>query len=447
MSVVIKDPRTEAKQRFSALFGLYENRLNGQRGASFHHLRKYAVKRMEELEFPGIKFEDWKYTSTSRLISPAYGISEAEEIERNDILPFLYKNKNCCNLIFVNGKLSKKLSDTDSWDAGVTILTIEEALAETRWEKKCRGVLEKLLNQSKDAFLPLNVAFAGKGLMIHTDRNIVMDRPIHILHVSTETNQPVLNAPVQLFFAEEGSQMTILESFHGLKGENSEAGFTACLNYFDVSGQAHVRYYKNQELASQDFMVHQTFADQGRDSVFSAFTADLGGKIVRNNLSVVHLEKNVLTNLYGVFLTDGEQHIDNQTFVDHAMPHCLSNELYKGILDGKSRGVFNGKVMVRPDAQKINAFQKNNILILSEQARMDSKPQLEIFADDVKCSHGATIGQMDESAVFYLRSRGLSETEARALLQLAFVQEVTEVIEDEDIRERMDDRISMKFRK
>lgn len=446
MSVAIKDPRTEAKKRFLGLFGLYEDSLNGQRKGSFHDLRRDAVKRMEELDFPGSRSEDWKYTSVSRLISPTYGVSEVQDLEKSQVEAFLYEEPGCYQIIFVNGKLSEKLSDFDGLDRGLTILTIEEALAEEKWEKRCRQALEALLSNAKDVFLPLNLAFAGKGLMIHVDKNIVPDKPIHLLHLNTDAAQPVLSAPVQLFFAETGSQMTILESFHSLKDNGDKAGLTTCLNYFGLAGQARVNYYKNQELARQDFMVHQTFADQGRDSVFSAFTVDLGGRIVRNNLSAVHLERNVLTNFYGVFLTGDDQHVDNQTFVDHAMPHCLSNELYKGILDGRSRGVFNGKVMVRPDAQKINAFQQNNILILSEHARMDSKPQLEIFADDVKCSHGATIGQMDESAVFYLRSRGLSEAEARALLQLAFIQEATGVIEEQSIRDRMDERISMKFR-
>ncbi|MEZ4986446.1 MAG: Fe-S cluster assembly protein SufD [Saprospiraceae bacterium] len=270
-----------------------------------------------------------------------------------------------------------------------------------------------------------------------------MSTPIHCLYITTSTGQAHHCHPQHFVKAAAGSQLTILESFHDL--EEATPSFINAATHIEVAANAHLHYYRLQGAGRESLVVNNTIVRQHRDSVFSHYALDLGGKVVRNNLAATHLDSNLETHYYGVYFGNGNQHIDNQTFIDHAMPHCQSNELYKGIMTDYARGVFNGKVTVRQDAQKTNAFQQNSSLVLSANAIMDTKPQLEIFADDVRCSHGATVGQLDESSVFYLRSRGLSPANARRLLQEAFLGEVVDNMPHEAIRTYAHQLITDKF--
>ena len=213
-----------------------------------------------------------------------------------------------------------------------------------------------------------------------------------------------------------------------------------------MKANANVKHYKLQNESSNGNQINNTIVSQDRDSVYSSYVADLGGKIVRNNLSSHLQDSGTNTNMYGVYLGKGKQHIDNQSFLDHAFPHCESNQLYKGILDDQSRGVFNGKVTVQPDAQKTNAYQQNSSLVISETAVMDTKPQLEIFADDVRCSHGATIGQLDEDSIYYLRTRGMNRDQAKATLQFAFLAEVLSHFPLESVRVKIAEMIEEKLK-
>jgi Fe-S cluster assembly protein SufD len=207
-----------------------------------------------------------------------------------------------------------------------------------------------------------------------------------------------------------------------------------------------VDHYRIQDEDENAFFINNTEIEQLRDSIYSSYVIDLGGKLVRNNLNSILKDSGTTTNFYGLYVGMKKQHIDNQTFIDHAYPNCDSNELYKGILTDKAKGVFNGKIMVRPDAQKTNAFQKNHSLVLSKTAKMNSKPQLEIYADDVKCSHGATIGQLNKEALYYMRSRGLSEKEAVSVLKQAFLTEITDLIKIDPVREKVEQMLVDKFK-
>jgi len=446
MSIVNTDINSEALQRFQALFGTYESTLNGQKSLPIHSIRIQGMDTLRALNFPTLRHEDWKYTSLSRILQHKYELPPSVSSSTQLVPEFLYQSDEDYLLVFENGRFNERLSKMENIEPGLHISTLEEAAQNDRFSKLVNSSFQKIVKQSNNPFVHLNAAFSGTGVFIHVEKGIKVQKPIHLLHLSQGGSTSIIAAPILLAYTERSSELTIMESYHSLaKDGGSEPIFQVSNCLFELQQQSKICHYKLQALDAQDFLVHHGWASQHRDSTFTSFTADLGGRIVRNNMSVVHEGENVMSNLYGVFVGDGDCHIDNQTLVDHALPHCQSNEWYKGILSGKSRGVFNGKVMVRKDAQKTNAFQQNNALILSADARMDTKPQLEIFADDVKCSHGATIGQMDESAVFYLRSRGLSESEARSLLQLAFIQEVTGFIEDEGVKDHMERWISSSF--
>jgi Fe-S cluster assembly protein SufD len=287
--------------------------------------------------------------------------------------------------------------------------------------------------------LQLNQAFARDSILITVGDNVAIDRLVTISHTFTECSKSVISGPQIFGFMGKASSLSLLECF---QGENP--GFFIVQNRFNIGAEASLMHYKLQELGSENFLIYNNLAEQQSSSSYTHFNIDLGGRVVRNNISAIHRGSNLVSNLFGVFPGTGEQHVDTQSLIDHAMPHCESHELYRQVLKDKSRGVFNGKVMVRQDAQKTNAYQQNDTILVSDTARMDSKPQLEIFADDVRCSHGATIGQLDENAIFYLKSRGLNDSEARFLLEWAFINEVLEKIEQEEVREFLSDRVRYK---
>ena len=286
---------------------------------------------------------------------------------------------------------------------------------------------------------------ARHGLFIHVAKNAVIEKPVYLIHLAAPGETPTFSSYLNIAIAEQSSEASFIEGLFELPGAEGTY-FNNLVNRFRVKPNAHIHHYRLQQEGREGFLISNADVEQDGDSTFSSYAIDLGGRLVRNNLVTTLNNPGTGTNFYGVYFAKGEQHIDNHTFIDHAVPHCISNELYKGILTDKAHGVFNGKVMVRRDAQKTNAFQQNSSLVLSDKAQMDSKPQLEIFADDVRCSHGATIGQLDESAVFYLRSRGLSDDQARFMLQQAFLEEVIEFMKLEPVRAFAEQLILEKFR-
>ena len=334
-------------------------------------------------------------------------------------------------LVFVNGVLDANLSNIENPVKGLTISTLKAGLD----EETTQELIENSLNSEigLNAFVALNTALVQNGTFIHVAKGTIVDKPIHIMNITVSGGQAIITNPQVLLVAEANSEVSLIETYSAV---NDGTYFTNALARFIVGQNAHVHHYKLQNESVNAFQINNSIATQDRDSTYSSYVLDLGGKTVRNNLSSHLQASGTNTNLYGVYLAKGNQHIDNQSFIDHAHPHCESNELYKGIIDEKGRGVFNGKVNVRQDAQKTNAFQQNSSLVLSDTAIMDTKPQLEIFADDVKCSHGATIGQLDESSMYYLRTRGMNEQKARAMLQFAFVAEVLENFKIDAVKEK-----------
>lgn len=440
---VAQDRYAEEKQQFRDLFNKTEA-ANQEPAHPLDEYRQRAMQLAEQLDFPTRRWEEWKYTSVNRLLQPDYQIGQLQPIEHSTITNFLPEGLDAHLLVFINGRYSEALSQATELPAGMTVMPLREAMDSDRFGKIARAQLDHILEEQEDIFIALNTAFSQHSLFLHSDKNVICEKPVYILHLSANASTPVLNNHANIAIAETGSQFTYIEGQFEMPGAQG-AYFNNIFNRIVAKSNAHIHHYCLQQEGVEGFVINNVDAEQERDSTFSNYTLDLGGRLVRNNLNTLHKGSNLTTNYYGVYFGKDKQHIDNHTFIDHAQPHCQSNELYKGIMTDRARGVFNGKVMVRQDAQKTNAFQQSSSLVLSNKAEMDSKPQLEIFADDVKCSHGATIGQLDEKSVFYLRSRGLTDTQARAMLQHAFIAEVLDYFPHAPIRDFAEALITLKF--
>ena len=444
MSIISKDRDANTKAWLEVLFNTYEESLNGLRSHPISTFRKNAFLQLQSERFPTRKDEDWKYTNVSPIIKASYQQGISEEISPDQLNEYLFEDLDVVKIVFVNGVLEKSLSTLDDIPDGVSITSLEEALKDSAKSEVINKLVQQEGGTEVNTFLPMNLAFARYGYLLETNKNAIIDKPFHFIYINTKNEDSHFIHPQMFINGSSSSQLTVIESYHTT---NPEAiYFSNAANYIHVGQNAKVDHYKLQFESKSAFQINNTIVTQERDSEYSHYAVDLGGKIVRNNLSTQLLNSGTQTNYYGVYLGLDNQHIDNQTFIDHAMPHCQSNEMYKGILSDKARGVFNGKVLVRQDAQKTNAFQQSSSLVLSNTAIMDAKPQLEIYADDVKCSHGATIGQLDENSVFYLKSRGLNDEAAKNLLQKAFLGEVVTAFKIEAIKEKVlrkiDDKLS-----
>ncbi len=431
-------------QKFKRLFAEFEQHLNGQKANPMHVLRRSAFERLVGTAFPTRKHEDWKYTSVAKLLQPEYRRAQPTAIKRSDLTSFQIPKLDAWQLVFVNGHYQADLSQLEGLTAGLTVISVNEALQDEKFGPLLQDQLKRTIEQTDHPFFLLNTVFADGGIFIHADKNAVAEKPFHLLYLTDAEEQPQMASPRRVVIAEQNSKVTLIETYVSMEKYGSEYFNNSAAQIF-IRPNAEVRHYKIQEESRTAYQINVSEVFQDRDSRYSNYTVDLGGQLVRNNIYVHLQDQNIESNLYGVYLPKGKQHIDNQTSIDHAFPHCNSNELYKGVITDKGRGVFNGKVYVRQDAQKTNAFQQNSSLVLSETAIMDTKPQLEIFADDVKCSHGATVGQLDENAVFYLRSRGLTDYEARQTLQYAFLLEVIETIPHEALQAYVEALVRDKF--
>ncbi|HMQ08823.1 MAG TPA: Fe-S cluster assembly protein SufD [Saprospiraceae bacterium] len=446
MTSNIIDIQSEARNRFIALYGTFESSLNGQKKHPFHQMRKMAAQNLEKLSFPTLRDENWKYTSLSRLLQPKYHLPQVADEKLVNVPEFIANNSECI-LVCVNGEFQPGLSKIENLEKGLTILPTPKALEDERFYPVFQDHFNAVSLHSHDIFSQLALAFSNGGIFIHVEINTRIEKPLHLINIYHTPEEALFTSPVLFTYVSRGASLNMVESHVGNPSANSQwESLHCCLNHLILKENASLGFFKIQELPENQYMVHNGRAEQWRDSVFTAFTLDTGGRMIRNNLSVLHKGQNATSNLYGINIGKGEQHTDNQTLIDHAIPHCQSNEWYKSILNDSARGVFNGKVLVQKDAQKTNAFQQNNTILLSEKARMDSKPQLEIFADDVRCSHGATIGQLDEEAIFYLRSRGLSKDDARNMLQLAFLEEIAGFITQNEVREFLLKRVRHQFK-
>ena len=446
MATLNSPDNNDNREKFIELFQQYENGLNGQKNYTGHTIQKTAIKRLSnDINFPSRRNEDWKYTSVAGLLQPPYQQPKPVEIAAADIKPFLFEGLDVYLLVFVNGKYNKALSSKDALLKNITVQEIAAGLQEDGLTKATTsGYLNKWASETNNSFMVLNTAFAQNGIYIHVPDGLLVDRPLHLLNIAHADEAPTLISPQKIIVAGANSKVTVIETYQQFT-DSQQTYFTNTVTQLVLKQNAIVDHYKIQDEGEHAFFINNTEVEQMRDSNYNSYVIDLGGKLVRNNLSSILKDSGTNTNLYGIYVGTNKQHIDNQTFIDHAYPNCNSNELYKGIITDNAKGVFNGKIMVRKDAQKTNAFQKNHSLVLSKNASMNSKPQLEIFADDVKCSHGATIGQLNEDALYYMRSRGLSKSEAVSVLKQAFLTEITDLITIDIVRKKVEQMLIDKF--
>ena len=407
-----------------------------------NNIKQKAWNSFETLGFPTVKNEEFKYTNFIPATKNNFAFNTQTTLSEADFKAIELISEESNVLVFVNGVFNKSLSKVITPSSEATILTLEEALNNATEKAIIEKHFAQYANNETDAFTALSTALAKNGVYIHVPQNKVIEQAIVLYFISDSRNEDVFAQPRNLFIFNKNTQATVVESFSSI---GTKASFNNIVTEISIDKDAVIDYYKIQNESEKAYHVGTTQVNQKGKSVFNAVTVTLNGAIVRNNLNVVLDEEYVESNLFGLFMPSGSTHIDNHTIVDHAKPNCNSSELYKGVLDGKSTGVFNGKIFVRKDAQKTNAFQSNKSILLSDEATINTKPQLEIWADDVKCSHGATSGQLDEESLFYLRSRGLSEKSAKAMLVYAFASDVLSNIKIESLKLLLEEKISEKL--
>lgn len=435
--------KIDIKQWYVSNFELFENSLNGSKKPPFHEIRRDAISKFSDLGFPTSRNEDWKYTNVAPILAHKFKlVAKPVRLPKKVLNDFIFEGLEENLLVFVNGQFSEELSSFNLSSHGLIIDSLKNAL------QHCSDIIEKHLGRyaafENESFTALNTAFTYDGAFVYVSEKSIIEEPIHIINLSDSRENEFVSHPRNLFVIGKESQVKIIESYHKF---SKNTYFTNVVTEVVIEENAVIDHIKIQEESEKAYHVANTQVHQEMGSKYSSVNIDLGGALVRNNLNVLLNAENCECNLNGFYFGGGTQHIDNHTFIDHAKPHCCSNELYKGILDGKARGVFNGKIMVRPDAQKTNALQSNKTLLLTNEASVNAKPQLEIFADDVKCTHGATIGQLDEEALFYLRARGIGEDMASAMLRYAFAGDIFEKIKLGPVRKKLDTKIIKRLKK
>jgi Fe-S cluster assembly protein SufD len=394
-------------------------------------VQKQALEQFDRLGLPTVKHEEWKYTSLRPLSTVRFQLGH--EKKALAALPFesILLKVEASQLVFINGVFSAENSSLKKEEHAI-ICSLKEArekhaaLFEAHFGKY--AVLE---NEPLNA---MNMALTGDGAFIYVPKGKTASFPVIINHVTDSRDATVLSQPRNLIVVEEGASIRVVESYTAAGSNEMYVGLNASLDHYKVQRQTGETYHNNFTQMKQE-----------ANTNINQVTLTLDGKLVRNNLHFYMNGEHCNTLLYGLFLSEKENHIDNHTRVDHAKPNCYSNELYKGIMKDKSTGVFNGKIIVHLDAQKTNAYQRNQNVLLSNEATINTKPQLEIFADDVKCTHGATIGQLDDKPVFYLRSRGIPEQEARKMLLNAFADEIAEMIRIPELVQILEQEIEAKL--
>lgn len=395
-----------------------------------HKDRKEALDRFFSLGFPTKKDEEYKYTNLREVIEKEYSLFPIKEhsITREELDQLHLGEENFDWITFVNGTLHKELSKLSI--ENVEFLSLKHALNDENYKE----VFTTYFNSTADnnlAFTSLNMAYFAQGFLLKVPKNTVIERPIHIFYLSQGQNSNTVYNPRNLLIVEEGAKVEIIESHHNF--DNSFV-LTNSVTEIIVEKNANAYWHKLQNDSANSYLIDHTFAKQERDSTATVNTFSFGGKLTRNNLDFIQNGENINSYMNGITIIGEEQLVDHHTAVHHNEPNCESYQNYKGIFNDKSHGVFNGKVFVNKIAQKTNAYQQNNNVLLSPGATIDTKPQLEIFADDVKCSHGCTVGQLDKDALFYLRARGISKKEAQALLLYAFASDAMDNIDIEPLR-------------
>ena len=382
-------------------------------------LRASALARLEERGLPGARDEEWRQTSITPITSASFRLPEEARVDPGVIAPLRF---DAHEAVFVNGRFSPGLSSLATLPAGVQIASLRERLS----SEAVRAHLAQVASVDGRPFTALNMAFLDDGALVELPAGCVLEKPVHLVFFSTSrSGPPSMSSPRVLILARPNSQARVVETYAGPTGESY---FTNAVTEIAVEDGAVVEHYKRQQEGERAFHIGRIEARLGRASRLDSFSFAFGAQLARTDIEVRFAGEGGECGMYGLFLGHRTQHLDHHTLIDHAAPHCSSREVYKGVLDGKSRGVFFGTIIVRPGAQKTDAQQTNKNLLLSPDALVNSTPRLQIEADDVRCKHGSTTGQIDPAALFYLRSRGIGEEQARSLMTYAFAADVIERI-------------------
>jgi Fe-S cluster assembly protein SufD len=419
------------KESYLATFEGFEKKVSAKDPAWIRSLRKGAIERFASLGFPTAKDEEWKYTRVEPIVNTPFqfALNPSDGVTLEKINAFSFGALQWPRLVFVNGFYSAKLSELSELSGKIKVSSLREAFLKE--PERVEAHFGRYVNLEKNAFGALNTAFVQDGALIDLGRGEVVDEPIHLVFISVSPGGTVLSQPRNLMVAGAGSSATVIESYVSLA---AECYFTNAVTEIVLEEGARLDHNKLLRESENAFHIGTTHVCGKKGSFLSSSSVAWSGRIAKNQLRVLFDAEEGECVLNGLYVVSTGQHVDNSILIDHAKPRCTSNELYKGIVNGRGTAVFNGKIIVREDAQKTSAHQVNKNLLLSEEANVDTKPHLEIFADDVKCTHGAAVGQLDEEAIFYLKSRGLSEKSARNILTYGFASDVIQRIKVEPVR-------------
>lgn len=429
----------DLKEKLVSSFMAFEEKIDTF--SDLHDVRTNAIKNFENKGFPSKKEEAWKYTSLNSILKNDFSVFPKKEnsVEFAEVKKYFLHEVDTYKVVFIDGKFSSFLSATTH--EGVDVCLMSSALTKPKYKM----VIDEYFNKiaSKDETLTsLNTAFAEEGAYINIPRNKIADKPIEIIYFSTGIENALMVQPRNLIIVGENAHVQIIERHQSL---NSNPVLTNSVTEIFAQKRAIVDYYKIQNDNLTANLIDNTYISQKQESRVSVHTFSFGGNLTRNNLNFYHFGEHIDSTLKGITIIGEKQHVDHYTLVQHSTPNCESHQNYKTIIGDNATGVFNGKIYVEKEAQKTNAFQQNNNILVSEKATINAKPQLEIFADDVKCSHGCTIGQLDESAMFYMQQRGIPRKEARALLMFAFCNEAIESIKIPELKHRITKIIASKL--
>lgn len=416
-------------------FELLEKSLNGESRSPIHIIRKQALSRLIETGFPTTRHEEWRFTNIAPIrnseFEPVLRLPDVG-ISHSQIEKLFVTGARSIRLVFVNGHFCRTFSRIPTSDKNLIAGSLAETLKNNNSE--VLQYLARFATVQDNAFTALSTAFIQDGAYVRVSDGVVLEEPIECVFITTSSDRTIISNPRNLFIVGKNGKATIVESYVGVGGG---AYLNNVVTEIIVGDDSLVEHDKLQVEGTKAYHIGSIYVQQSARSNYVNNVISLGGQIARNNITAVLAAQGAEATLNGLSLGTGDQLIDNHTTIDHTMPNCTSHELYKSILDGRARGVFNGKIFVREDAQKTDAKQTNKTLLLSDDATINTKPQLEIFADDVKCTHGAAVGQLDEEQVFYLRSRGIGERTARDILTFAFASDVVERVHSDVLRERL----------
>ena len=438
------DIKNESTTLTNNITSAFENHLAKMTDNSIIRAKRVlAMEHFLKLGIPDKKNEEYKYSNPGAFLNDSFKLTNNIEVSiPSKRFKKLIPLKNAHVIVLINGIFSNEHSQLIATDSSIFITNLA-TIYSTQKE-----IIEKhfanYADSASDAFVALNTALAKDGAYIRVAANTTVNEPVHIINLISSSENFLANTR-NLIIVEKGAKLDVIETFVSLDSNANEKLFTNHLSEIVVEENAQVNYCRIQAEESNASQVNTTQVQQSKGSLFNTYTYSLSGEFLRNNLNIVLADENCETHLFGLYLPRKKEHFDNHTLVDHRMPNCFSNELYKGIMSDDSTGVFNGKIFVRQDAQKTNAYQSNKNMLLGDNASVNTKPQLEIYADDVKCSHGTSTGRMDEEAMFYLRSRGIGEDKAKNLLMKAFAEEVVNAIQFAPLKEYIESLIANRF--